>query len=89
VFISVYLFALCGLGSGSLFIGFFLSALAMGLTDKATTVGGVAVPLLAFGLPILDVSLAVTRRFLGRRPLFREDTDHIHHRLIKRGFSHA
>ncbi len=75
--------------SGSLFIGFFLSALSMGLAHKATTVAGVAVPLLAFGLPILDVSVAVTRRFLSRRPLFRGDTDHIHHRLIKRGFSHA
>jgi UDP-GlcNAc:undecaprenyl-phosphate/decaprenyl-phosphate GlcNAc-1-phosphate transferase len=75
--------------SGSLFIGFFLSALSMGLAHKATTVAGVAVPLLAFGLPILDVSLAVSRRFLSRRPLFRGDTDHIHHRLIKHGFSHA
>ncbi len=75
--------------SGSMFIGFFLSALSMGLAHKATTVAGVAVPLLAFGLPILDVSLAVSRRFLSRRPLFRGDTDHIHHRLIRRGFSHA
>jgi UDP-GlcNAc:undecaprenyl-phosphate/decaprenyl-phosphate GlcNAc-1-phosphate transferase len=75
--------------SGSLFIGFFLSALSMALAHKATTVAGVAVSLLAFGLPILDVTLAVSRRFLSRRPLFRGDTDHIHHRLIKRGFSHA
>jgi UDP-GlcNAc:undecaprenyl-phosphate GlcNAc-1-phosphate transferase len=75
--------------SGSLFIGFLLSALSMAAGNKATTLGGAAIPLLAFGLPILDVSLAVLRRALRRRPLFRGDTDHIHHKLLKRGFSHA
>src|SRR5215813_1879681 len=48
--------------SGSLFIGFLLSALSMAVAHKATTIAGVAIPLLAFGLPILDVSLAVLRR---------------------------
>jgi UDP-GlcNAc:undecaprenyl-phosphate/decaprenyl-phosphate GlcNAc-1-phosphate transferase len=74
--------------SGSLFIGFLLSALSMAVAHRATTLAGVAVPLLAFGLPILDVSLALLRRFLRRRPLFRGDTDHIHHKLLKRGFAH-
>jgi UDP-GlcNAc:undecaprenyl-phosphate GlcNAc-1-phosphate transferase len=74
--------------SGSLFIGFLLSALSMAGTRKATSFAGVAVPLLAFGLPILDVTLAVSRRAIRRRPLFRGDTDHIHHKLLRRGFSH-
>jgi UDP-GlcNAc:undecaprenyl-phosphate GlcNAc-1-phosphate transferase len=74
--------------SGSLFIGFLLSALSMAGTRKATSLAGVAIPLLAFGLPILDVTLAVSRRFLRDRPLFRGDTDHIHHKLLRRGFSH-
>jgi UDP-GlcNAc:undecaprenyl-phosphate/decaprenyl-phosphate GlcNAc-1-phosphate transferase len=74
--------------SGSLFIGFLLGALSMAAGHKATTLAGVAIPLLAFGLPVLDVSLAVTRRFIRSRPLFRGDTDHIHHKLLKRGFSH-
>lgn len=75
--------------SGSLFIGFLLSALSMAVAHKATTIAGVAIPLLAFGLPVLDVSLAVLRRAARHRPLFRGDTDHIHHKLLKRGFSHA
>jgi UDP-GlcNAc:undecaprenyl-phosphate/decaprenyl-phosphate GlcNAc-1-phosphate transferase len=74
--------------SGSLFIGFLLSALSMAGTRRATSLGGVGIPLLAFGLPILDVTLAVLRRALRGRPLFRGDTDHIHHKLLRRGFSH-
>jgi len=47
----------------------------------------VTIPVIAFGLPILDVVLAVLRRFVGGRPLFTADNDHIHHKLLKRGFS--
>jgi UDP-GlcNAc:undecaprenyl-phosphate/decaprenyl-phosphate GlcNAc-1-phosphate transferase len=74
--------------SGSLFIGFLLSALSMAASRKSTTLAGVFIPLLAFGLPLLDVTLAVVRRFLRGRPLFRGDTDHIHHKLQRRGLSH-
>jgi UDP-GlcNAc:undecaprenyl-phosphate GlcNAc-1-phosphate transferase len=74
--------------SGSLFIGFLLSALAMAAGQEVTTNAGIAIPLLAFGLPILDVALAVMRRLIRRRPVFRGDTDHIHHKLLRRGLSH-
>lgn len=74
--------------SGSLFIGFLLSALAMAAIQDTTTAAGIALPILAFGLPILDVALAVLRRALRGHPLFRGDTDHIHHKLLRRGFSH-
>jgi len=73
--------------SGSLFIGFMLSALALQGSQKAPTMVAVAIPVVSLGLPILDVALAVTRRFLSRKPLFSADADHIHHRLLKRGFS--
>lgn len=74
--------------SGSLFIGFMLSALGLAGSQKAPTMVAVAIPVVCFGLPILDVSIAVTRRFLSGRPLFKGDSEHIHHRLLKRGFSH-
>ena len=73
--------------SGSLFVGFLLSAVAVAGSQKATTTVAVTIPVIAFGLPILDVTLAVVRRFLGGRPLFAGDSDHIHHKLLKRGFS--
>jgi UDP-GlcNAc:undecaprenyl-phosphate GlcNAc-1-phosphate transferase len=74
--------------SGSLFIGFMLSVLALvGSSEKAPTMVAVAIPVVALGLPILDVALAVIRRFLAGKPLFGRDNDHIHHKLVKLGFS--
>jgi len=71
--------------SGSLFIGFMLSAMALVGSQKAPTMVAVAIPVVALGLPILDVVLAVVRRFLGGKPLFGGDRQHIHHKLLKRG----
>jgi UDP-GlcNAc:undecaprenyl-phosphate/decaprenyl-phosphate GlcNAc-1-phosphate transferase len=73
--------------SGSLFIGFMLSEMALVGAQKAPTMVAVAIPIVALGLPILDVFLAVVRRFLGGKPLFAGDGDHIHHKLLKRGLS--
>lgn len=73
--------------SGSLFIGFLLSALALSGSQKAPTMVSVVVPVVCFGFPILDLILAVARRFLSGKPLFEADSDHIHHRLLKRGLS--
>jgi UDP-GlcNAc:undecaprenyl-phosphate GlcNAc-1-phosphate transferase len=47
--------------SGSLFIGFALGALSLNGWSGRPTVMGVAVPILCFGLPIVDVTLAVAR----------------------------
>lgn len=74
--------------SGSLFIGFMLSALALLGSQKAPTMVAVAIPVVSFGLPILDVFIAVLRRFISGKPLFSGDDDHIHHKLLKRGLSH-
>ena len=45
--------------SGSLFIGFMLSALALRGTQKAPTVVAIAIPVVSFGLPILKTTLSV------------------------------
>jgi UDP-GlcNAc:undecaprenyl-phosphate GlcNAc-1-phosphate transferase len=74
--------------SGSLFIGFLLSALALVESEKATTAIAVAIPMVSFGLPVVDVALAVLRRLIRGKHLFCGDNDHIHHRLLKKGFSH-
>ncbi len=73
--------------SGSLFIGFMLSALALMGSEKAPTFVAVAIPVIALGLPISDVALAVVRRFISAKPLFAGDARHIHHQLLRRGFS--
>jgi UDP-GlcNAc:undecaprenyl-phosphate/decaprenyl-phosphate GlcNAc-1-phosphate transferase len=73
--------------SGSLFIGFILAALSVLGTQKASTAVAVAIPIIAFGLPVLDTGFALVRRFVGRRPVFQGDREHIHHKLLERGWS--
>jgi UDP-GlcNAc:undecaprenyl-phosphate GlcNAc-1-phosphate transferase len=74
--------------SGSLFIGFMLSALALRGTQKAPTVVAIAIPVVSFGLPILETTLSVIRRFISGRPVFTADREHIHHKLLQLGMSH-
>jgi len=74
--------------SGSLFIGFILSALALAGAQKAPTIVAVAIPIVSFGLPILETSLSILRRLISGRPVFTADREHIHHKLLQRGLSH-
>jgi UDP-GlcNAc:undecaprenyl-phosphate/decaprenyl-phosphate GlcNAc-1-phosphate transferase len=73
---------------GSLFIGFMLSALALQGAQKSPTIIAVAIPVVSFGLPILETALSIIRRFLAGRPVFTADREHIHHKLLQRGLSH-
>ena len=72
---------------GSLFIGFMLGCYAVVWSQKAATILGMTAPLMALSIPLLDLAVAIARRFLRRQPLFEGDRNHIHHRLLKRGFT--
>ncbi|HYL74907.1 MAG TPA: hypothetical protein VEU96_11925, partial [Bryobacteraceae bacterium] len=56
-------------------------------TQKTATLLSLLVPLLALSIPLLDVFLAVVRRFLRRQSIFGSDRAHIHHRLLDRGLT--
>jgi hypothetical protein len=73
---------------GSLFIGFMLSALALRGAQKAPTIIAVAIPVVSFGLPILETTLSILRRLISGRPVFTADREHIHHKLLAIGLSH-
>lgn len=74
--------------SGSLFIGFMLSAFALLGVQQKTPIGiAVAIPVVSFGLPILETAISVMRRFVSAKPLFAADREHIHHRLLAQGLS--
>ncbi len=73
--------------SGALFVGFTLAALSVQGAQKASTAVAVAVPLLAFGLPVVDTAVTMTRRLISRKPMFQGDNEHIHHMLLARGWS--
>jgi UDP-GlcNAc:undecaprenyl-phosphate/decaprenyl-phosphate GlcNAc-1-phosphate transferase len=74
--------------SGSLFIGFLLSALALEGAQKAPTIVAVAIPVVSFGLPILETALSILRRLISGRPVFTADREHIHHKLLQHGLTH-
>ena len=73
---------------GSLFIGFILSALALQGTAKSPTIIAIAIPVVSFGLPILETALSILRRLISGRPVFSSDQEHIHHKLLQQGLSH-
>ena len=72
---------------GSLFIGFLLGCYAVVWSQKAATILGMTAPLMALSIPLLDMTVAIARRYLRRQPLFEGDRNHIHHRLLHRGFT--
>ncbi|MFZ0732377.1 MAG: MraY family glycosyltransferase [Candidatus Sulfotelmatobacter sp.] len=74
--------------SGSLLIGFLLSAVALNGAQKAPTVVAVAIPIVSFGLPILETVLSIIRRLISGRPVFTADAEHIHHKLLQHGLTH-
>jgi len=74
--------------SGSLFIGFTLSALALYGAQKAPTIVAIAIPIVSFGLPILETTLSILRRLISGRPVFTADREHIHHKLLQHGMTH-
>jgi hypothetical protein len=73
--------------SGSLFVGFALAALAVRGSMKSSTAVAVLAPLLALGFPIVDTSMALVRRLVGRKSLLEPDADHIHHRIVRMGLT--
>ncbi len=73
--------------SGSLFLGFMLAAISIiGAVKSAATIA-LIVPILALGIPILDTTFAILRRYLGGQPIFKPDKGHLHHRLLSLGFT--
>ncbi len=74
--------------SGAMFLGFMLATTSTLGALKSATAMTLIVPILALGVPIADTLLAILRRSKNGHPISLADKDHIHHRLIRAGFSH-
>jgi UDP-GlcNAc:undecaprenyl-phosphate GlcNAc-1-phosphate transferase len=70
---------------GSLFVGFTIASSSVMCLTKSTALVGLALPMLALGIPIFDTFFSMLRRYLDRRSLFAPDRSHFHHRLIDLG----
>ncbi|MFH1772349.1 MAG: MraY family glycosyltransferase [Candidatus Omnitrophota bacterium] len=72
--------------AGSMLIGVILAVAALvGSQYKSTTAATLLVPITALAIPISDTFFAVVRRFFNKRPIFRADKKHLHHRLLGMG----
>jgi len=71
--------------SGSLFLGFTIASSSILCASKAETLVGLALPVLALGIPVFDTFFSMLRRFLERRSLFSPDRSHFHHKLLALG----
>lgn len=84
--------------SGAMFLGLTMAAVSIivtGQIDPASTEAGQALPaflpillpVAVLVLPLLDMGLAVVRRFLAGQSPMQADRKHLHHRLLDFGHS--
>ncbi len=74
--------------SGSLLLGYMAAVITvMGMLKTAGALT-VAVPVIVFGVPLVDTFLSFFRRVVLKKSFMDADKDHIHHRLLyKRGWN--
>lgn len=74
--------------TGSMFLGYNLAVFAVLGLAKSFTLLSLATPILVLAIPILDTLFAIIRRKMNHMPIFKPDKNHLHHCLLKYGFSH-
>lgn len=67
--------------SGSMFFGLMLGLIGI------LSGGKVATAFIVLAVPLLDAVFVVVRRLMNRQSPFRGNQDHLHHRLLRKGWS--
>lgn len=73
--------------AGSLYLGVLLAGSSLASNVKGATAMSLALPLVILAIPLTDTVLTVIRRGKRGRSLFSADREHLHHRLLRLGFS--
>jgi UDP-GlcNAc:undecaprenyl-phosphate/decaprenyl-phosphate GlcNAc-1-phosphate transferase len=73
--------------TGALFLGYIISVLSL-LGYKNVTFISLIIPIIILGVPISDTFFAIIRRLVNKQPLSAPDKSHLHHCLLRSGFSH-
>jgi UDP-GlcNAc:undecaprenyl-phosphate GlcNAc-1-phosphate transferase len=73
--------------TGALFLGYMISVLSL-LGFKNVTMISFIVPVIILGVPISDTFFAIIRRIVNKKPLSAPDKSHLHHCLLRLGFTH-
>lgn len=73
--------------TGALFLGYMIAVLSL-LGFKNVTFISLIIPIIILGVPISDTLFAIVRRIVNKQPLSAPDKSHLHHCLIRLGYSH-
>ncbi|GGE57061.1 undecaprenyl-phosphate alpha-N-acetylglucosaminyl 1-phosphate transferase [Pullulanibacillus camelliae] len=74
--------------SGSMFIGYTMAIISILGLFKSLTIFSLIVPIVILAVPIFDTSFAIIRRVAKGQKISTPDKLHLHHQLLKMGFSH-
>lgn len=73
--------------TGSNLLGYLLGCIAVLGALKTNAVVALFLPLIVLLVPILDTSFVIAKRIKYKRPIYRADRSHFHHRMANMGFS--
>jgi UDP-GlcNAc:undecaprenyl-phosphate/decaprenyl-phosphate GlcNAc-1-phosphate transferase len=73
--------------TGALFLGYIISVLSL-LGFKNVTLISFIIPVIILGVPISDTFFAIIRRIVNKKPLSAPDKSHLHHCLLRLGYTH-
>ena len=73
--------------AGSLFLGFAAGFMSIALTQGQNSLITPVTPLLVLAVPIVDTVTVMTRRVMKGKNPFHADKRHLHHILLKMGYS--
>src|ERR671910_1549888 len=73
--------------TGSNLLGYLMGVIAVQGALKTNAVIALFLPLIVLTVPILDTGFVVAKRLKYRRPIYRADRWHFHHRMANIGFS--
>ena len=74
--------------TGSQFLGFSIVTFSLALTQDSTPLSPL-LPLIIVGFVVLDTLVVMAERIAEKRPVFSADKNHLHHKLMRLGFSHT
>jgi UDP-GlcNAc:undecaprenyl-phosphate GlcNAc-1-phosphate transferase len=72
---------------GALLLGLLLGGIIIEGSVKTNALIALIVPLVVLAVPFLDTGFVVAKRIKYRRPVYRADSNHFHHRFHRIGFS--
>lgn len=73
--------------TGSLFLGYNLAVFSL-LGFKHVALVSFLIPIVILAVPIADTFFAIVRRMMSKKPITKPDKNHLHHCLLRMGFSH-